>query len=87
VTPKFASHFTSFDIEDHNSPIDLTRIINADGLDMLALKRTRPEARKSPLRLNLRQVAWPDPDYMQSAYIDVAIATVNPLSLPVRASG
>lgn len=27
------------------------------------MKRTRPEARKSPLRLNLRHVACPDPSH------------------------
>lgn len=86
MTPKLTCHFAGLDIEYHDSSINLIETINIDALRTLALKRTRPEARKSPLRLNLRQVAWPDPDCMISD-VDVAIVTVNQLSFPVKASG
>ncbi len=83
MTPKLTCHLAGLDIEDHNSSIDLSRIIILDALRALALERTRPEARKSPLRLNLRQVAWPDPDRMISVCI-CSHSNPRPTELPCQ---
>ena len=69
MTTKFASHTTCLDVKDHDSPIHLGVAVSAEIWRRDVLKRTRPEARKSPLRLNLRHVACPDPNHRQSARV------------------
>ena len=62
MTTELTSHFTGLHIEYDYGPIDLSMIAS------ISIQRSRnfnfhtlPEARRSPLRLNLRQVACPDP--------------------------
>ena len=61
MTSQLSSYSIRFDIEYHDGTIYLWEIVSLVTVSDRMLKRTLPDAKKSPLRLNLSIVACPDP--------------------------
>ena len=72
MAPQLTSHSACLDIEYHNCSIDLQQTVNREIMSDAILKHTRPEARKSPLRLNFRVVACPDPKIQFQQDVDMS---------------
>ena len=61
MTSQLSSYSICFDIEYYDGTIYLLEIVSLVAVSDQMMKCTRPDAKKSPLRLNLSIVACPDP--------------------------